>query len=97
MKIIHGKKGTGKTTELIKKSSKENKYIVCANKEDARRIAKMAIEMELNIPYPIVASELPVQGYNIKSVLVDDIEAVLQSMIGRPVDYITSNSEIISK
>lgn len=96
MKIIRADRGQGKTTELIKKSNKEWKYIVCADRKRVEFIADMAREMGLDIPYPIAIRELPLsQGSFIESILINDIEDVLQYLIGKKVDYITTSCEIV--
>ena len=96
MKIISAGRRQGKTTELIKKSNKEWKYIICANKRRVNNIVKTADEMGLNIPYPITISELPLsKGQKMDGVLIDDIEDILQYLIGKRVDYVTTLCEII--
>lgn len=97
MKIIRADRGQGKTTELIKKSNEEWKYIICASKRRANNIVKIADEMGLDIPYPITISELPLsKGQKMDGVLIDDIEDILQYLIGKRVDYVTTSCEIIS-
>jgi len=98
LKIIMAPRGRGKTTELIKISNKEWKYIVCVNAQRVDNVAKMAQEMGLAIPYPITVRELPMsRGSFIESVLIDDIEDVLFQLIGKPVDCVTALScEIVS-
>lgn len=96
MKIIKAHRGQGKTTELIKRSNKEWKYIICADIKRVELISTMARGLGLDIPYPIAVRELPLSnGSFIKSVLIDDIEDVLQCLIGKKVDCITTSSEII--
>lgn len=97
MKIIRADRGQGKTTELVKMSNKEWKYIVCKNIQRVDVIVGIADKLGLDIPYPITVRELPVSQYSyIESVLIDDIEDVLHLFIGRPVDYITTSCEIVS-
>lgn len=84
--IIGGKRLCGKTTELIKKSNKDWLYIVCATHDQAEGIANVAKSMKLDIPYPITFSELPItQGSQIKGVLVEEFEKLLEYFIKRPV------------
>jgi hypothetical protein len=83
--IVGGSIGCGKTTELIKKASQENLYIVCASRQSQLAIEKMANSMELDIPFPITVDELPVSSPFIEKVLVDDVEGVLQRIIQKPV------------
>jgi len=95
VKIIRAERGQGKTTELIKRSNKEWKYIVCVDMKRAKLIADMAYKMGLDIPYPLTVRELPLkQGQRIKSVLIDEVDDVLEYLIGRPVDCVTTSCEI---
>ena len=95
MKIIRADRGQGKTTKLVKMSNKEWKYIVCKDTQRVDVIVDLANKLGLDIPYPITIRELSIsQGSYIKSVLIDDIEDVLQYIIGRRVDYATTSCEI---
>lgn len=95
MKIIRADRGQGKTTKLVKMSNKEWKYIVCKDTQRVDVIVDVADKLGLDIPYPITIRELPIsQGSYIKSVLIDDIEDVLQYIIGTWVDYATTSCEI---
>lgn len=97
MKIIRADRGQGKTTELIKKSNREWKYIVCSDRKRVNNIVDMAEKMELEIPFPLTVRELPVShGTFIQSVLIDDIEDILLHLIGVRVDYVTTSCEIVS-
>lgn len=97
MKIIRADRRQGKTTELVKISNKEWKYIVCKDEQRLDVIVETANRLGLDIPYPITVRELPISGGSfIKSVLIDDIEDVLQLLIGRPIDYVTTSCELVS-
>lgn len=94
--IIGGKPQCGKTTELIKKSSKEWLYIVVANAHQAHNLVKMADYMNLDIPYPITFAELPIsRGSNIKGVLIDEVEQLLSQAIGRPIVGMSTSYEMV--
>lgn len=96
MKIIRAGRGQGKTTELIKKSNEEWKHIICADRKRVKNIVKMAEKMGLDIPYPITISELPLsKGQKMDGVLIDDIEDILQYLIDKRVDYVTTSCEVI--
>lgn len=96
MKIIRANRGQGKTTELIKKSNRDWKYIVCKDTQRVDVIVETADKLGLDIPYPITIKELPIsRGSFIKSVLIDDIEDVLQYLIGKRVDYVTTSCEVV--
>ena len=96
MKILRLDRGQGKTTELIKQSSKEWKYIICLNRDRAMLIVKTAEKLGLDIPFPITVGELPIKGRYIKEILIDDFESVLQALIGAKVDIATTSCEIIN-
>lgn len=97
MKIIRADRGEGKTTELVKISNREWKYIVCKDTQRVDVIVETANKLGLDIPYPITVRELPLSnGSFIKSVLIDDIEDVLPLLIGRKVDVVTTSCEIMS-
>ncbi|KNE19661.1 hypothetical protein [Virgibacillus pantothenticus] len=81
-KIIGGKRCCGKTTELIKKASAEHLYILCPNKGMAKIIFNQAKDMGLDIPFPITIEDLPLHNPHIKEVLIDEVEMVLQQLIG---------------
>ena len=90
--IIGGSPACGKTTELVRKASKENLYIVCATNTIAEVIYQTAKQLNLIIPYPITAGELPLNpGGSIKKILVDDVELVLQVLLGYPVDMVSTS------
>ena len=93
MKIIRTERGKGKTTELIKQSARDWSYILCMNKVNAHHIFDMAREMGLDIPFPITPSDLPLRGFK-GSVLVDEIDYILPTLIGTQVDAITTSAPI---
>ncbi|ACD24501.1 replicase [Clostridium botulinum] len=94
MKIIRANRGKGKTTELVKHSNKEWKYIICKDRQRVELIVKTSQKLGLDIPFPITVAELPLRSPFIKSVLIDDIEDVLQYLIGKKIDYITTSCDI---
>lgn len=94
MRIIRLDRGKGKTTALVKKSHSEWKYIVCKDRQRLNVIKKVASDLNLDIPYPITVSELPLRSKHIESVLVDDIEDVLEYIIKKPIDIVTTSCEI---
>ncbi|GGJ48549.1 hypothetical protein [Virgibacillus salexigens] len=90
-KIIGGKRNCGKTTELIKKACMEDLYILCANKHMANLIFQQAKEMNYVIPYPITIDDLPLRGRSVKGILVDEVGAVLSSLIGERIVGMSSS------
>ncbi|MEX0050305.1 hypothetical protein AB2T85_06615 [Clostridium butyricum] len=67
MKIIRGDRRSGKTTELIKKSHDEWKYIICRDRQRVEFIESYARELNIEIPFPIEVRELPLRSNFIKS------------------------------
>ncbi|MPQ32455.1 replicase [Clostridium estertheticum] len=94
MKIIRVNRGNGKTTELVKKSNKEWQYIICKDEQRVQIIMETAKWLKLDIPFPIIIKELPLRSIHIESVLVDDLDDVLESIIGKRIDYATTSCEI---
>lgn len=94
MKIISGEACSGKTTELIKKAHEENKYILCVDRKRAENIERMSIDLGLKIPFPITVNELPINSKFIESILIDDVEDVLQRILNKRIDYVTTSCEI---
>lgn len=93
-KIIGGKRCCGKTTELIKRANAENLYILCANKSIANMIFNQAKDMGLDIPYPITIHDLPLNGSQIEEVLIDEVEMVLQQLIGKRVVEMSTSYQL---
>lgn len=93
MKKIIKPRGKGKTTELIKLSAKTNTYILVANRMRQIAVAKLAHSMNIDIPYPVTVEDYMrthFRGSFIKNILIDDADAVLQSIFNTVViDAIT--------
>ena len=58
MKKIIGGRGTGKSTELIRRSADTGNYIVVPTKRRANHLFKQAKDMGINIPYPVTWDEI---------------------------------------
>lgn len=95
MKIYRRDRQSGKTTQLIKESNEKWRYIVCANHQRAENISNLAQKMGLDIPYPITVGELPIRSPFIKQVLIDDVEDVLETIVGKPIDTCTTSCDIV--
>lgn len=93
MRIIRTERGKGKTAELIKQSARDWSYILCMNKRNAHYIHDMAREMGFDIPYPITPADLPLRGFK-GSVLIDEIDYILPTLVGTQVDTITTSAPI---
>lgn len=83
-KINTAGRGTGRTTELIRKCAEYNyAVIVCPNRAMANFTFSMAREMGMNIPMPITFKEFAEgRAYfrNVDAFLIDNLEFVLSSM-----------------
>lgn len=96
MKVILGKQGSGKTTELIKMAAEGRYYIVCRNYNHARHIQQMALEMGVVILFPISYDEFLNRQYNgvhIDGFLIDDADALLQRLSPVRITAITLTNE----
>lgn len=92
MKIIVGGIASGKTTQLIKLSASTRHYIVTSTHKMAYQTAKMAQEMGLDIPFPMTFREFLEGKYHapgVKGILIDDADALIQSISRVPITGIT--------
>ena len=87
-----GKRGSGKSTKLIKRAAAEGKYILVATHAQAHCLFKQAKDMGLDILYPITPNELKtITHMHIldKGILIDELDIVLPLLVGAPVDEVT--------
>lgn len=99
MKVIHKKRGAGKTTELIKLASKGRyKMIVCHSRIEVDRVWKLILQMEKDKeikghpPQPITYQEFletRYMGRNIEAFLIDNVDLFLQSFTPVKIEAIT--------
>ena len=85
-------RGEGKTHDLIKLSAERNMTIVVCNRNRRNALLHQARHMGVRIPLPLTVQELHgLRGLRQKigKVLVDDLEEVLYSALGVPVDKAT--------
>ena len=89
--IVVGDRQSGKTTRLIKESSRTGAYILVANYRRADALASLARELNVNIPFPVtleewIRSPMRFEGSEIgkKGLLIDDIDGVIAELF-RPV------------
>ena len=97
MEIIIQKRSQGKTKRLIDESAKSGCYIVCSNQAECARIARVASDLGLKIPFPISYNEFVRREYHargIKGFLIDQADHLLQWMSHVPIKAIslTDNS-----
>lgn len=96
MNIIIGKRCSGKTTELIKKSAEKRIYILVATRHRAEALDKYAKNMGLDIPFPVTIEEY-LKGSKFRGscirrdgLLIDDADDVLQQIFaGIPIREVT--------
>lgn len=86
MEIIYKGRQQGKTAELIKRSAKTGAYIVVPSRNHALNVVRQAQEMGYeNMPFPITIEEVIRYGFRgtyIKKVLVDDVDLIIQQLLG---------------
>lgn len=98
-----GGRCNGKTMRLIRRASMEDLYIVVRNRDKAMQLAKMARDMGVDILFPIVLSELPMKvrgnAYRMThpGMLVNDMDGILQEIIGMPVVGATSYGKVLGR
>lgn len=97
-----GDRHSGKTTRLIEKAYDENLYIITPNINCAQSIHVLAERMGKHIMYPITLGELPMKLFGNpycmthQGVLVDDVEVILEMLIGMPVLGATACGKVLS-
>lgn len=92
MELIYLGRGEGKTTKLIELSSKDGGYIVCHSMNECRRIAGVARDMGMNIPFPICYGEFMERRYNsqgVKNLYIDNVDMLLRSISMQEIKAIT--------
>lgn len=90
-KVIGGKRMCGKSTELIKQSHETGVRILTANKNMAFILMDQAKRMGLKIKPPLTPGvEFGYFG-DVKEVLVDEVEMVLQQLIGKRVSGMSTS------
>lgn len=93
MEIIFGERGAGKTTELIKQSSKDWIYILVANRSRAEYLFKQARDMGIDIPFPATPHT---DLHLVDKILIDEIEDVLHVLLDTSVIAVTTSSLTLS-
>ena len=96
-KLIGFGRCLGKTTTAILESHATGHYIVCANRKLADNTFRFAKELGYTIPYPLSVSDTRFRftdgrKQSNEPVIIDDVEMVLQAMLGCPIDTITFDS-----
>ena len=96
-KIIGFGRCLGKTTMAILESHATGHYIVCANRRMADDTFRFAKQLGYTIPFPLSVSDTRFRftdgrKQSNEPVIIDDVEMVLQAMLGCPIDTITFDS-----
>lgn len=82
MKIIHGARRSGKTTQLIKEAAKRDARIICINQGTAREVNRMANDMGISIKMPQTAQWLlNTHILGKEKVLLDNAEHILSYLL----------------
>lgn len=90
MKVVSMQAKAGKTAAAIRLSAATRAVIVTLNHERVNRIMKRAQDMGLTIPQPVAISDTRIGvPLGIGSVIVDDADECLMSLVGVPVIAIT--------
>ncbi|EAD6849635.1 replicase [Listeria monocytogenes] len=97
--IIIGGKRTGKTTKIIQLSAENGRYILVKDKNEADNLAKLAIKLGLNIPYPVTIQEVgngKLEGSIIRrdGLYVDNALDLLEQIIAVPIAGASINYEV---
>lgn len=98
MTTIAGPRGSGKTTELIRRCAEENANgfpaaILVADKKRAEYVAYLALQIKINIPLPVTLDEVKdgaFRGSFIEKILVDDADDLMRRILGREAGLVVS-------
>lgn len=100
--IIIGNKGSGKTTEIIKLSAENRRYILVGDKIEADNLIKLATKLGLVIPYPVTIQEVgsgKLKGTSIRrdGLYVDNALDLLENIIAVPIAGVSVGMNITQK
>ena len=89
-------KRSGKTTKLINISAITGYYIVCCSQKRANEIQSYAKQLGQTIPFPLTFNEFLQKQYstNIRAVLIDGADLLLESLSLVKIEAITINQEL---
>lgn len=96
--IIYGSRGSGKTTEMIKLSSKNNIPILCRRDANIKLLKALAKSMDLKIPEPIslyrlrqiqISSNFDNKNKIPSKVYVVNTESIINHLLGTEVVGVT--------
>lgn len=99
MKFIVGKRGSGKTTYLMKECSKTNGYIICSHIM-VGIIHERAKIMNLKINKPIsynqfINGKLRRDGIKRGPIYIDNVDAFLSYISSLPIEAVTLDEDVV--
>lgn len=87
MRLIVGKRQTGKTIEAIMTSHTTGATILCANEARKRFTKQEAERLKRSIPDPLTIADLRKYGRPVRPVLIiDDLEGILEGILERDLE-----------
>ncbi len=97
MRVLARDRGSGKTLALMLHAADCGSYIVCHSHQEAHRIAQLARDKGLRIPFPLTYSEFIRHewfGRGIASFAIDNADMLLQEIAKEvPVTMATLTAE----
>lgn len=100
MEIINKPRGSGKTYDLILLSEMTQCPIICAYSKQAEILLNKARDMNATIPIPMSVTRyktfLECGGKPFDSVLIDELNTVLENLLQTPVLVATISGTVIS-
>ena len=97
MNVIHQFRGTGKTTQMVKASSKTGAVIVCISLSARNHVLRIANQLKLHIPTPLTMDELfnPTSHRKPRGtkLIMDDLDIMLEVMTGCRIEAVTITKE----
>lgn len=86
MNVISGERGTGRTTKLVKRSYETGYPILVSCSSSANYIKKIANDLSVVIPEPIIYHNNTNIFHGIRKVIIDNADYLLQQILGISID-----------
>lgn len=86
MRLFNLPRGKGKTMRILYASEYHNAPILCATEESKKYIIDTARWLDISIPEPVTVCDIgnhKLQGKGFNSVMVDDMDRVLQAFLAQ--------------
>lgn len=94
MKTFIGKRGSGKTTMVIKKSAETGARIITHNSMTAYIINKQAKDLGYKIPKPMsIRTYLNKKERHNNGIILDELELILSNLIHDKIEMVTINTK----